>query len=85
MRNSFLETAYGQALQYRKRRGRQFEIWWEGSLQTKRARDSESNLSFQEHVRKTMVSMGRKGPYKGHCFWSCSSFPQRRRRRPSKI
>jgi hypothetical protein len=75
MRNSFLETAYGQALQYRKRRGRQFEIWWEGSLQTKRARDSESNLSFQEHVRKTMVSMGRKGPYKGPLFLELQFFP----------
>jgi hypothetical protein len=51
MRNRFLVSAYGEALQYRKRRRRQVEIWWNGSLQTKRARDGESNLSFQKLVR----------------------------------
>jgi hypothetical protein len=35
MYRDFLESAYGQSLQYRKRRDRQFEIWWKGSLQTK--------------------------------------------------
>ena len=41
MGSRLLETAYGQALQYRKRRARQFETWWEGSLQTRQAKSSE--------------------------------------------
>jgi hypothetical protein len=31
MYSHFLESAYGQALQYRKRRDRQFEIWWKSA------------------------------------------------------
>ncbi len=68
MYRDFVDSAYGQALQYRKRRDRQFEIWWHGSLQTKGTRDSVSNLSFQKSVRKMMEDMGRKGPYKGPLF-----------------
>jgi hypothetical protein len=33
MYRDFVDSAYGQALQYRKRRDRQFEIWWHGSQQ----------------------------------------------------
>ncbi len=75
MYRDFLESAYGQALQYRKRRDRQFEIWWKGSLQTKGTRDSESNLSFQKSVLKMMESMGRKGPYKGPLFLELQFHP----------
>jgi len=75
MYGDFLESAYGQALQYRKRRNRQFEIWWNGSLQTKGTRDSESNLSFQESVLTMMESLGRKGPYKGPLFLELQLHP----------
>lgn len=75
MYSRFLESAYGQALQYRKRRDRQFEIWWNGSLQTKGTRDSVSNLSFQKCVRKMMEDMGRKGPYKGPLFLELQFHP----------
>jgi Holliday junction resolvase RusA-like endonuclease len=75
MYRDFLESAYGQALQYRKRRDRQVEIWWNGSLQTKGTRDSESNLSFQKSVLKMMESMGRKGPYKGPLFLELQFHP----------
>ena len=75
MYRDFLESAYGQALQYRKRRDRQFEIWWKGSLQTKGTRDSESNLSFQECVRDMMKAMGRKAPYKGPLFLELQFHP----------
>jgi hypothetical protein len=75
MYRDFLKSAYGQALQYRKRRERQFEIWWNGSLQTKGTRDSESNLSFQKCVRKMMEDMGRKGPYKGPLFLELQFHP----------
>lgn len=75
MYRDFLESAYGQALQYRKRRDRQFEIWWNGSLQTKGTRNFESNLSFQESVLKMMKSMSRKGPYKGPLFLELQFHP----------
>jgi hypothetical protein len=75
MYRGFLESAYGQALQYRKRRERQFEIWWKGSLQTKGTRDSESNLSFQKCVGKMMEDMGRKGPSKGPLFLELQFHP----------
>jgi Holliday junction resolvase RusA-like endonuclease len=75
MYRDFVDSAYGQALQYRKRRDRQFEIWWHGSLQTKGTRDSESNLSFQKSVRKMMEDMGRKGPYKGPIFLELQFHP----------
>jgi Holliday junction resolvase RusA-like endonuclease len=75
MYRDFVDSAYGQALQYRKRRDRQFEIWWHGSLQTKGTRDSVSNLSFQKSVRKMMEDMGRKGPYKGPLFLELQFHP----------
>jgi len=75
MYRDFVDSAYGQALQYRKRRDRQFEIWWHGSLQTKGTRDSVSNLSFQKSVRKMMEDMGRRGPYKGPLFLELQFHP----------
>lgn len=72
----FLDSAYGQALQYRKRRRRQYEMWWTGKLQTKTSRRITEDLTFQESVLKQMEVFGQRGPYKGSLFLEFQFFPE---------
>jgi Holliday junction resolvase RusA-like endonuclease len=75
MYRDFLESGYGQALQYRKRKRRQHETWWEGSLQTKTSRKPAGDQSFQNAVLKTMERLEQRGPYKGPVFVEFQFFP----------
>lgn len=76
MYSSFLDSAYGQALQYRKRRRRQFEMWWTGTLQTKTSRRTADDLKFQESVFQQMNIVEQRGPYKGPVFLEFQFFPE---------